>query len=90
MCANSIERKKPSSKRANKARTEPPVNSQEAGGQEPRPRLKAYWGVYNEKFQQVALFEYHEQRKAKQAAKKLTGSKKGGHFVRLVKQEMDE
>ena len=90
MCASSIERKKPSSVRANKAKGEPAVNSQEAGGQEPHPCLKAYWGVYNEKFQQVALFEYHEQQKAKQAAKKLTGSQRMVHFVRLVKQEMDE
>ena len=64
--------------------------SLEAGGQEPRPRLTAYWGVYIEKFQQVALFKCHQRRGAERAAKKLLGSQRTAHFARLVEQEMDK
>ncbi len=48
--------------------------------------LKAYWGIYNDHLQRVALFEHSDRRKAERTARELTKSKRGSFFVRAVKE----
>jgi hypothetical protein len=49
-------------------------------------RLKIFWGVYNDRLQPVAVFEYHEREKADVKARQLNNA--GGdtsYFVKSVK-----
>lgn len=55
----------------------------------PPARLKAYWGVFDERFQRIALFEYNERKEAEKAASELDDSKRMSHFVRVVKVAME-
>jgi hypothetical protein len=51
-------------------------------------RLKAFWGVYNDLLQQVAIFEYHERQEADAKAKELTEGGEMSYFVRSVKEPL--
>ncbi len=49
------------------------------------PRIKLYWGVFNQNLKRVAVFEYVDQKKAEKHAKEL--SKTGGdHFLQKIKE----
>jgi hypothetical protein len=50
-----------------------------------KPRLKAFWGVYDDLLRQAALFDYTEKQKAEERARQMTGSGKGSYFAKLVK-----
>ena len=64
---------------------QPPPPRKKRTNKKSPPRLKAYWGIFNERFQRVALFEYSERKKAEKAVRDLDDSKKTSHFVRVVK-----
>lgn len=53
-------------------------------------RMKAFWGVFNQSFKQVAIFEYNERAAADEKAAELSGSQKQPHFVQPVKKEIEE
>ncbi|MBN2023881.1 MAG: hypothetical protein JW809_13950 [Pirellulales bacterium] len=53
-------------------------------------RLKAFWGVFNQSLRQVALFEYAERDEAEKKAEQLSASQKTPHFVRIVKEVIEE
>ncbi len=53
-------------------------------------RLKAYWGVFSQSLNAVALFEYGQRDEAEQKAKELSDSKRSPHFVQLVKKVIEE
>jgi hypothetical protein len=49
------------------------------------PRIKLYWGVFNQHLKRVAVFEYTDVKKAEKHAKEL--SKDGGdHFLQKIKE----
>ena len=49
------------------------------------PRVKLYWGVFNQHLKRVAVFEYTDVKKAEKHAKDL--SKDGGdHFLQKIKE----
>ena len=49
------------------------------------PRIKLYWGVFNQHLKRVAVFEYQDQKKAEKHAKDL--SKEGhDHFLQKIKE----
>lgn len=49
------------------------------------PRVKLYWGVFNQHLKRVAVFEYTDVKKAEKHAKEL--SKDGGdHFLQKIKE----
>jgi hypothetical protein len=49
------------------------------------PRIKLYWGVFNQNLKRVAVFEYEDLKKAEKAAKEF--SKTGGdHFLQKIKE----
>ena len=49
-------------------------------------RRKAYWGVFNHKLKQVALFEYSEREQADKKAAELSTKTNSPHVVQLVKE----
>jgi len=51
-------------------------------------RKKLYWGIFNQAFKQVALYEYSQKEVAQQKAEELSVTK-GTHFVRAVKKEIE-
>jgi len=53
-------------------------------------RLKAFWGVFNQSLRQVALFEYAQRDEAEKKAEQLSASQKTPHFVRIVKEVIEE
>jgi hypothetical protein len=53
-------------------------------------RLKAFWGVFSQSLNAVALFEYSQRKEADKKAKQLSESKKNPHFVQLVKKVIEE
>jgi hypothetical protein len=53
-------------------------------------RLKAFWGVFNQSLRRIALFEYAERQAADTKAEELSGSQKTPHFVKLVKEVIEE
>jgi hypothetical protein len=49
------------------------------------PRIKLYWGVFNQHLKRVAVFEYQDVKKAEKHAKEL--SKDGNdHFLQKIKE----
>jgi hypothetical protein len=49
------------------------------------PRIKLYWGVFNQSLKRVAVFEYEDLKKAEKAVKEF--SKTGGdHFLQKIKE----
>jgi len=49
------------------------------------PRIKLYWGVFNQHLKRVAVFEYQDVKKAEKHAKEL--SKEGNdHFLQKIKE----
>jgi hypothetical protein len=53
-------------------------------------RYKAFWGVFNQSLKRVAMFDYHERSTAEKKAEELSGSQKSPHFVRPVKEPIEE
>ncbi|HBO42880.1 MAG TPA: hypothetical protein DD670_02880 [Planctomycetaceae bacterium] len=53
-------------------------------------RLKAFWGVFNQSLRRVAIFEYSDRGTADKKAEELSGSQKTPHFVKLVKEVIEE
>ena len=53
-------------------------------------RLKAFWGVYSQSLKRVAMFEYNEKKLAEKKAETLSASGKSPHFVRPVKEVIEE
>jgi hypothetical protein len=53
-------------------------------------RYKAFWGVFNQSLKRVAMFEYHERSTAEKKAEELSGSQKSPHFIRPVKEPIEE
>ena len=53
-------------------------------------RLKAFWGVFNQSLTPVVMFEYSQEKDARQRAVELSESKKSPHFVQLVKKVIEE
>jgi len=53
-------------------------------------RLKAFWGVFTQSLQRVAIFEYSQRDKADAKAEALSASQKTPHFVKLVKEVIEE
>ena len=52
------------------------------------PRIKLYWGVFNQNLKRVAVFEYEDLKKAEKHAKEL--SKAGGeHFLQKIKETVN-
>ena len=53
-------------------------------------RLKIFWGVYNDRLQPVAVFEYHEREKADAKAQQLNDAEGGtSYFVKSVKKPVE-
>jgi hypothetical protein len=49
------------------------------------PRIKLYWGVFNQHLKRIAVFEYEDVKKAEKHAKEL--SKEGSiHFLQKIKE----
>jgi len=46
------------------------------------PRIKLYWGVFNQSLKRVAVFEYEDLKKAEKAFSKAGGD----HFLQKIKE----
>jgi hypothetical protein len=53
-------------------------------------RYKAFWGVFNQSLKRVAVFDYHERSDAAKKAEELSTSQKTPHFIRPVKEPIEE
>lgn len=53
-------------------------------------RLKAFWGVFSQSLNPVAMFEHSQRKDAEKKAKELSESRKSPHFVQLVKKVIEE
>ena len=90
MCAKSIGSKNRRTRHVvDQKHEQPPPPRKRRTDKESPPRLKAFWGVFNERFQRVGLFEYSKRKEAEEAMRKLDDSTKMSHFVRVVKVPME-
>ena len=69
---------------ADQGREQPPPPRKKHANKKP-PRLKVCWGIFNERFQRVALFEYNMRKEAEEAMRKLDSYGEMIHFVRIAK-----
>jgi hypothetical protein len=53
-------------------------------------RVKLYWGVFNQSLKRVALYEFNQKKQAEQKADALSASGKTPHFVKKVKEAVEE
>jgi len=51
------------------------------------PRIKLYWGVFNQNLKRVAVFEYEDLKKAEKHVKELTKAP-GDHFIQKIKEQV--
>ena len=54
------------------------------------PRMCARWGVFDSGMKQVAIFEYNQRAAADERLAHLLATKKGIHFLQIVKEIMPE
>jgi hypothetical protein len=54
------------------------------------PRLCARWGVFDGAMKQVAIFDFNQRTAAEGKLADLLATKKGLHFLQIVKQPMPE
>ena len=54
------------------------------------PRLRARWCVYDSGMKQVAIFDYNQRGAAEEKLAALLTTKKGTHFLQIVKEPMPE
>jgi hypothetical protein len=52
------------------------------------PRLRARWGVFDASMKQVAVFDYNQRAAADEQLAHLRATKKGLHFLQIVKEPM--
>ncbi len=53
-------------------------------------RVRLYWGVFNQSLKRVALYEFNQQKQAEQKAEALSAGGKSPHFVKKVKEAIEE
>ena len=78
--AEAAESAKKKKKAKRKSRAKEPVEA----------RRKLYWGVFNQSLKRVALYEFNQQKQAEKKAEALSASGKSPHFVRKVKEVIEE
>jgi len=81
--SEAVAKKKPVAKKAATPRKSRSKTAKEV-------RLKAFWGVFNQSLRRVAIFEYADRGSADRKAEELSGSQKTPHFVKLVKEVIEE
>jgi hypothetical protein len=54
------------------------------------PRMRARWGIFDGGMKQVAVFDYNERAAAEEKLADLRATKKGLHFLQIVKEPMPE
>jgi hypothetical protein len=54
------------------------------------PRMRARWGVFDGGMKQVAVFDYNQRADADERLAHLLATKKGIHFLQVVKEPMPE
>lgn len=73
-------KKKKKKKAKRKSRAKEPVEA----------RRKLFWGVFNQSLKRVALYEFNQQKQAEKKAEALSANGKSPHFVRKVKEVIEE
>jgi hypothetical protein len=53
-------------------------------------RMRLYWGVFNQSLKRVALYEFNQKKQAEQKAEALSAAGKSPHFVKKVKEAIEE
>jgi hypothetical protein len=53
-------------------------------------RLRLFWGVFNQSLKRVALYEFNQKKQAEKKAEALSASGKSPHFVKKVKEAIEE
>jgi hypothetical protein len=54
------------------------------------PRMRARWGIFDGSMKQVAVFDYNQRAAAEEKLADLLATKKGTHFLQIVKEPMPE
>lgn len=54
------------------------------------PRMRARWGVFDNAMKQVAVFDYNQRPAAEDRLNELLATKKGIHFMQIVKEPMPD
>jgi hypothetical protein len=78
--AERADAKKKKKKAKRKSRAKEPVEA----------RRKLFWGVFNQSLKRVALYEFNQQKQAEKKAEALSANGKAPHFVRKVKEVIEE
>lgn len=55
-----------------------------------KPRMRARWGVFDGGMRPIAIFDYNERGAADEKLANLLATKKGLHFLQIVKEPMPE
>ncbi|MCU0718999.1 MAG: hypothetical protein MUC83_04790 [Pirellula sp.] len=69
--------------------TAAPVKAKRTRKAAAEPRIKLYWGVFNQNLKRVAVFEYDDQKKAEKHCKELCKTS-GEHFLQKIKETVTE
>ena len=74
--------------RAKKTSAKPAVRKVRA--KKAPPRMCARWGVFDGGMKQIAIFDYNQRAAADDKLAHLNATKKGPHFLQIVKEPMAE
>jgi hypothetical protein len=75
---------------AKKSPKKPPAKRKSRSKTAKEVRLKAFWGVFNQSLRRVAVFDYSDRKTADAKAEEMSGSQRTPHFVKLVKEVIEE
>jgi hypothetical protein len=76
----------PAEKKPKKA----PAGRKRSSAKKARPRMRARWGVFDSGMKQVAVFDYNQRAAAEEKLANLRATRKGTHFMQIVKEPMPE
>jgi hypothetical protein len=68
----------------------PPARKRKPSVKKAPLRLRARWGVFDGVMKQVAIFDYNQRAAAEEKLAHLLATKKGIHFLQIVKEPMPE
>jgi hypothetical protein len=77
-------------KKASKRKAAAAPNVKKPRKTKARPRLRACWGVFDGSMKQVAIFDYNQRAAADEKLAGLLATKKGTHFLQLVKEPIPQ
>jgi hypothetical protein len=88
--AGEMDAEAPAKKKKARAKVPGPAKARKPRAKKAPPRMRARWGIFDAGMKQVAAFDYNQRAVAEAKLLDFQATKKGIHFLQIVKEQMPE